>query len=64
MDPITMPDSNTGRMSVAEAAAVMISRMPQDLKSPKRRLNSQPEEKRRLQYEEVKNKPLPKIAVL
>lgn len=48
--------------SVAEAAAAMISRMPPDLKSPTRVLHS--EGKRRVDYEHVKNKPLPKIARL
>lgn len=53
------------RSSIVEAAAAMVSRMPSDLMVPKTRvLHSEPVARRRMRFEEVKNKPLPKIAML
>ncbi|KAF1848092.1 uncharacterized protein K460DRAFT_384303 [Cucurbitaria berberidis CBS 394.84] len=49
----------------ADAAATMLSKMPQDLRLPKSRVSSAEETSQRVMtFEEVKNKPLPKIAVL
>lgn len=57
--------SDGARSSIVEAAAAMVSRMPPDLVVPKTRvLHSEPERRRKMRFEEVKNKPLPKIAML
>lgn len=67
--PFTRPTSSVlagggARSSVVEAAAAMVSRMPSDLLVAKRVLHSEPVARRRMRFEEVKNKPLPKIAML
>jgi hypothetical protein len=65
-DPMTKPEaSGSVSFGLAEAAAAMISNMPHDVQVPKSRvLHSEPESQRRMTYDEVKNKPLPKIAIL
>jgi formiminotetrahydrofolate cyclodeaminase len=69
--PFTRPTSSVpagsgggARSSVVEAAAAMVSRMPSDLLVGKRVLHSEPVARRKMRFEEVKNKPLPKIAML
>lgn len=66
VDPIQMNDAIAGAASIAEAAAAMMSKMPADMKTmPKtRKLHSQPMNRNRVDYDDVKNKPLPKIAIL
>ena len=67
------PSGSGGAANPAEAAATMLSRMPQDLRMQKNRVSSageplsQSQSKRTtiaMSFEDVKNKPLPKIAVL
>jgi hypothetical protein len=51
------------RCSIAEAAAAMVSNMPQDLMMPKSRLmHSEP--KKKAGWEDWRNKPLPRIAMV
>ncbi|KAF1918797.1 hypothetical protein BDU57DRAFT_120616 [Ampelomyces quisqualis] len=53
------------RSSIVEAAAAMVSNMPQDLQVRKSIvLHSEPVERRSMWFDEVKNKPLPQIAKL
>jgi hypothetical protein len=64
---MSQADATAGATSVEEAAAALVSNVPQDSKLPKgRTLHSEGVGKRKevLKYDEVKNKPLPKIAVL
>jgi hypothetical protein len=64
---MSQANATAGATSVEEAAAAVVSNIPQDSKLPKgRTLHSEGVGKRRevLKYDEVKNKPLPKIAVL
>jgi hypothetical protein len=64
--PSSQPEvSVDARSSIVEAAAAMVSNMPQDLQVRKSRvLHSEPEARRKMWFDEVKNKPLPKIAKL
>jgi hypothetical protein len=64
--PTAYPDVSAGaRSSIVEAAATMVSNMPRDLQLAKHRiLHSEPQTKRKMAFDEVKNKPLPKIAML
>ena len=59
-------DASAGASSsLDEAAKTTISDLPQDVTLLKNRvLHSEPERKRRMTFDEVKNKPLPKIAML
>jgi len=59
-------DAGAGASScLDEPAKTTISDLPQDVTLPKNRvLHSEPERKRRMTFDEVKNKPLPKIAML
>tara|TARA_R110002003_G_scaffold534_5_gene20216 strand:- start:5757 stop:6203 length:447 start_codon:yes stop_codon:yes gene_type:complete len=64
---MSQADATAGATSVEEAAAMLVSNVPQNSKLPKgRTLHSEGVGKRKevLKYDEVKNKPLPKIAVL
>ncbi|KAH7413668.1 hypothetical protein DE146DRAFT_2515 [Phaeosphaeria sp. MPI-PUGE-AT-0046c] len=68
---LTLPVAPAGRVSdgarssIVEAAAAMVSKMPPDLMVPKTRvLHSEPDKRRKMRFEDVKNKPLPKIAKL
>jgi hypothetical protein len=63
--PVTHPDVSAGAGSsiVDEAAKAMVKGMPEDLVKT-RHLHSEPERRRKTWFEEAKNKPLPKIAIL
>jgi hypothetical protein len=65
--PRDHPDVSAGaRPSIREAAAAMVSNMPRDLQIAKHRiLHSEPLSKKKMMaFDEVKNKPLPRIAML
>ncbi|KAF2851884.1 hypothetical protein T440DRAFT_46451 [Plenodomus tracheiphilus IPT5] len=59
-------DATTGAVDPAEAAAVMLSRMPKDIRLQGRRSSGGFLEggQKKAKFEDVKNKPLPRIAIL
>ncbi|KAL5117372.1 hypothetical protein ACEQ8H_004688 [Pleosporales sp. CAS-2024a] len=63
--PTSRSDVDVGvqRSSIVEAAAAMVSNMPQDL-IPKTRMRSRPERKKTMMWDDWRNKPLPRIAKL
>jgi hypothetical protein len=65
-DPTGDPDVTLGAASGTEEVVVgLAGNLPQDVQVPSHRvLHSEPESKRRMVFDEVKNKPLPKIAML
>jgi hypothetical protein len=66
LGPTAYPDVSAGaRPSIEEAAAAMVNNMPRDLQIAQYRfLHVEPQSKRKTTFDEVKNKPLPKIAML
>jgi hypothetical protein len=59
------PMRHSSAPTIAEAAAAMVSNMPHDLETPKNRsASAEAESKRRIPFDELKNKPLLRIAVL
>jgi hypothetical protein len=64
--PSARPDASAGaRSSIVEAAAAMVSNMPRDLQVAEHRiLHLEPQSKKNMAFEETKNKPLPRIAML
>jgi hypothetical protein len=62
--PSAHPDVSAGaRSSIVEAAAAMVSNMPRDLQIAKHGI-LHPQSKKKITFDETKNKPLPRIAML
>lgn len=57
-------DATTGAVDPAEAAAVMLSKMPKDIKLYGSKSFGALMEQKKKKFEDVKNKPLPKISIL